>query len=232
MNTLCTICARIGSKGLKNKNLKNLNGKPLIFYTIDQAIKSKIFNKIVVSTDSKIIRNIALKYGAISLSLRSEDLSNDLTAKIDVIKDVHKESEIFFKQNFDHIIDLDVTSPLRNVSDIRQSYLSFIKNNSDNLLSVCEARKNPYFNMIEYQNGKIQRVKSLKYKIHARQQAPQVYDMNASIYIWKKKYLYSKNPFFRKNTFLYKMPFDRSIDIDTYSDWKLVKLLKNEQKKN
>ena len=183
MNVLCTICARAGSKGLKNKNIKNLNGKPLIFYTIDQAIKSKIFNKIVVSTDSKIIRNIALKYGANSLSLRSEDLSNDLTAKIDVIKDVHKESEIFFNQNFDHIIDLDVTSPLRNISDIKKSYLSFIKNNSDNLLSVCEARKNPYFNMIEFQNGKIQRVKSLKYNIHARQQAPQVYEMNASIYI-------------------------------------------------
>ena len=229
MNILCTICARSGSKGLKNKNIKNLNGKPLIFYTIDQAIKSKIFDKIVVSTDSKKIRNIALKYGAISLSLRSKQLANDSISKIDVIKDVHKESEIFFKKDFDHIIDLDVTSPLRNVSDINQSYRSFKKSNSDNLLSVCEARKNPYFNMIEYQNGKIQKVKSLKYKIHARQQAPQVYEMNASIYIWKKKYLYSKNPLFRKNTLLYKMPFTRSIDIDTYSDWNLVKLLKNDQ---
>lgn len=223
MSILCTICARGNSKGLKNKNIKNLNGKPLIFYTIDQAIKSKIFDKIVVSTDSEKIRNLAVKFGAISISLRSKSLANDIAPKINVIKNLHNESEVYFNKNFEYIVDLDVTSPLRNVNDIRLSYKSFIKNKSDNLFSVSNAKKNPYFNMVEFKNGKIQKVKSHKKTINSRQQAPLVYEMNASIYIWNKKTLFSKNPLFRKNTSLYNMPYNRSIDIDTSDDWELVK---------
>ena len=80
--------------------------------------------------------------------------------------------------------------------------------------------------MLEYQNGVISRVKKLSKIISSRQQAPKIFEMNASIYIWKRNVLYSKNPFFRKKTILYEMPFERSIDIDSISDWNLVKLFK------
>ena len=86
MNILCTICARAGSKGIKNKNIKLLNGKPLIYYTIQQAVKSKIFKNIVVSTDSKI-QKISIKFGASSWFLRQANLSGDNISKIKVIRD-------------------------------------------------------------------------------------------------------------------------------------------------
>ena len=226
MNILCSICARSGSKEIPNKNIKNLYGKPLISYTIEQAIKSKLFDKILISSDSEKIIQIALKYGAECIHKRSKNLSRDNTPKIDVIKNLHSKAEIFYNKKFDVIFDLDVTSPLRKVSDIKKSYKLFLDNNSDNLLSVCLARKNPYFNMLEYQNGVISRVKKLSKIISSRQQAPKIFEMNASLYIWKRNVLYSKNPFFRKKTILYEMPFERSIDIDSISDWNLVKLFK------
>ena len=225
MKILCSICARGGSKEIPNKNIKNLNGKPLLFYTIEQAKKSKIFDKILISTDSEKIKNLAVKYGAECIFKRPKALSKDNTPKIDVIKDLHLKAEKYFNKKYDIIYDLDVTSPLRTVSDIRKSYKLFLNSNADNLLSVCNARKNPYFNMLEYQNGIISRVKNLNIKIHSRQQAPVIFEMNASLYIWKRNILHSKKPFFREKTILYNMPFERSIDIDSISDWNLVKLL-------
>ena len=226
MSILCSICARGGSKEIPNKNIKFLQGKPLISYSVEQAVKSKLFDKVLISSDSTKIIQIALKYGAECVHKRPKNLSKDNTPKIDVIRNLHSKAEIFYKKKFDIIFDLDVTSPLRKISDIKKSYKLFLDNNSDNLLSVCLARKNPYFNMLEYQNGVISRVKQLSKKINSRQQAPKIFEMNASLYIWKRNVLYSKNPFFRKKTILYEMPFERSIDIDSISDWNLVKLLK------
>lgn len=224
MSVLCTICARANSKGLKNKNIKLLKGEPLISITIKQALKSKIFDQIVVSTDSNRIKSIAQNSGAISLSLRNKKLSSDNAPKIDVIRDVCLESEKFFDKKFEYIIDLDVTSPLRKILDIKKSFDYFLESKSDNLLTICDARKNPYFNMVQIKDGIVKRVINSNKKYNSRQQAPKVYEMNASIYIWKRNILFSNNPFFRKKTYLYKMPFERSIDIDTETDWKLVNL--------
>ena len=225
MNILCTICARSGSKGLPNKNIKLMNGKPLIYYTINQAKKSNIFEDIVISTDSEKINLIGRKYGINTIPLRNKKLSGDKIAKIHVIRDAFMKAEKIFNKNYDLIFDLDVTSPLRNIQDIKNSLKLFSDNNCDNLLTVCHARKNPYFNMLEYKNGKLVKVKNNNININSRQQAPKVFEMNASIYIWKKSILFKKNPFYRKKTILYKMPFSRSIDIDTLEDWDLVKYL-------
>ena len=225
MKVLCTICARAGSKGLPNKNIKNLHGKPLIYYTVNHAIKSKIFDKILLSTDSERIKNVALKSGLDFIKFRTKKLSGDKIPKIEVIKQTLTEAEKFYKTRYDVICDLDVTSPLRSLSDIKKSFELFQSANADNLLSVCLARKNPYFNMIEFKNKKISRVKCYNKNLHSRQDAPAVYEMNASIYFWKRNILFSKNPFFRKKTVLFKMPFEKSIDIDSMSDWKIVKHL-------
>ncbi len=224
MKILCTICARGGSKGVKNKNIKNLNGKPLIYYTIRQAKNSKVFKNIVVSTDSKKIKKISEKYGADCWFKRDKELSNDNASKILVIKDALKKSEKYYNQKFDYVVDLDVSSPLRKVSDIRNSIKDFIKRKYDNLFSVCISRKSPYFNIIEKKNNKFGLIKKKK-NFFSRQKLPLTYDLNASIYIWKREILLRSNSLFNKKTGIYLMPEIRSFDIDSITDFKIVSSL-------
>ena len=248
MNILCTICARGNSKGVTDKALKKINGVPLIGITIKQALKSKIFKEVVVSTDSKKIQKTALRFGAKSWYLRPKYLSNDYSSKILAIRDALTKSEIFFDKKFDICVDLDITSPLRNINDIRKSVKYFINHkNLNNLFSVCEAKKNPYFNMVEIKNNKVHIVKKLKKKyskfkaapsskwssFYRRQSAPKVFDMNASIYIWRRSRLLNSNKLFSKDTGVYYMPPERSIDIDSLFDLLLVKqIIKYEKRKN
>jgi CMP-N-acetylneuraminic acid synthetase len=125
------------------------------------------------------------------------------------------------------VIDLDATSPLREVSDIQNSLNYFLKSKASNLITASPARKNPYFNMVEYFDGGVRLVKSVKGPAspQSRQSAPIVFDMNASIYIWKKSALFEDTFLVNKNTALYEMPEERSIDIDTMMDWRLVELI-------
>lgn len=230
MKILCTICARKNSKGLKNKNIKKLRGIPLISRTLLQAKKSKLFEDVVVSTDSEKIQFISKKLGINTWFLRPKSLSNDKTSKVPVILHALKQAEKFYKKRYDAIIDLDVTAPLRKISDIKKAYNKFKKNNFDIIISVCKSKKNPYFNMIEIKKEKIRLIKKGK-KINSRQNAPTVYDINASIYIWTRKALINKKSFFSKNTGIYVMPRERSVDIDDNDDWNLVNfyLKKNEK---
>lgn len=228
MNILCTICARGGSVGVINKALKKINGKYLIEITINQALKSKVFDEIVVSTDSKKIQKIAIKKGAKSWFLREKKLSNSYSSKIFAIRDALLKSEIKFKKKFDICIDLDITSPLRKIEDIQNALRLFLrKKRTQNLFSVCKARRNPYFNMVEIKDRRVSLIKS-SYKnnsILRRQSAPKVFDMNASIYIWKRLRLLKSNKLFSKNTDIYIMPQSRSIDIDSNFDLNLIKYL-------
>ena len=125
LEILCTICARGGSKGVYSKNIKNINGRPLISYTIRQAKKAGVFSAIVVSTDSKKISNVAKKYGAHSWFLRPKKYASDRSAKLPAIKHAFQQSEKYFKKKFDIIMDLDTTSPLRNIRDITKSLAIF-----------------------------------------------------------------------------------------------------------
>ena len=225
MKILCTLCMRSGSKGVKNKNLKLINNKPLMYYTINQAKKSKLFENIVVSTDSKKILRKAKYYGAEGWFLRPKKLASDYSTKVPVIKHALFEAEKYYKKNFDIIFDLDVTSPLRKVLDIKNAYKHFINKKADILVTGCKSRKNPYFNMTEIINNKLQIAKSFRRNIYRRQDAPVTYDLNASIYIWKRKSLVDFKSFYKAKTVLYEMPGRRSWDIDTNFDFKVVKYL-------
>lgn len=222
---LCTICARGNSKGLKNKNFKLIKNKPLIRFTIDHALKSKIFDKIVVCSDSMKILEYCNKIKNIEILKRPSKLAKDNTPKIPVIRYSLVEMEKKYKKKFDIIIDLDVTAPLRIVSDITSALKQFKNNNNQTLFSACISRRNPYFNAVEIKNRKPKPVKSLMKKIPGRQFAPKVFDMNASIYIWKRKTLLKSNTLFTKNTSIYVMPDERSLDIDNEFDFKIVKQL-------
>lgn len=224
MKILCTICARKGSKGLKNKNLLKINKKyNLIDYTLNQALKVQEINNIVVSSD--IINLKKNKNKKIFYLNRSKNLSGDKIGKLNVIRNATKISEKFFKCKYDFVIDLDVTSPLRKISDIKKAIKLFKKKKPNNLITYCDSRKNPYFNMIEKKKGKFILAKNLKKIYLRRQDAPKVYEMNASIYIWKKQFLLLSNRILNEKTIGFKMPYERSIDIDSLSDFKIVKKL-------
>jgi CMP-N,N'-diacetyllegionaminic acid synthase len=220
---LCIICARGGSKRLKNKNFKSIFGKPLIYHTIKQAIDSKIFDKIVFSTDSDKLRKMAEKFGAQAWFIRPKKLSNDKAAKMPVIRHAILEAEKKFNYKFDFICDLDVTSPLRKTNDIKNAFRKLRSSKQDMLISGNKSRKNPYFNMVQ-KNGKnsLKLVIKPKKFIVRTQDAPVTYDLNASIYFWKRDACFSQKGPFCKKTFFYEMPFNRSIDIDSLSDFKMV----------
>ena len=224
---LCVICARAGSKRLKNKNFKNLFGKPLIYHTIKQAIDSKIFDKIVFSTDSNKLQKLALKFGADAWFIRPILLSNDKAAKMPVIRHAIIEAEKKFNYKFDYVCDLDVTSPLRKINDIKSAFRKFKLSKQDMLISGNKARKNPYFNMVE-KKGKnsLKLVIKPKKFIIRTQDAPVVYELNASIYFWKRKACFKQIGPFCKKTFFYEMPYEKSIDIDNLSDFKMVEFFR------
>lgn len=226
---------RGGSQGVKKKNMKLINGKPLMYYTIKQAIKSKLFDNIVVSTDSNKILFMAKSYGAEGWFMRPKRLASSKCSKIPVIKHTLRKAEKFYNKKFKYIVDLDVTSPLRETEDIINAYKTFIKKKGDVLISVTRSRKNPYFNMVEIIKKKVKKVKIIKKKIFRRQDAPTTYDMNASIYIWNRNGLMnSKSAILEKNTtnktVFYEMPGARSIDIDSRLDFEIVEFLLKKRK--
>lgn len=227
MNILCTISMRGGSKGVPNKNLRELHGKPLMAYTIEQALESGLFKHVVVSTDSKKIAEMASRFGAEAWFLRPLSMATDEAPKIPAIRHAFLESEKYYGYIFDVLVDLDATSPLRNVGDITGAYQQFLEEDSDILITASPARKNPYFNMVEKINGRIQKVKELDKSPTRRQDAPDVYDVNASIYIWKREAILNSDTLITNKTSLYIMPEERSVDIDNDLDWQFVEFIIN-----
>ena len=158
MNILITICARGGSKGIPAKNIKVINGKPLIAYSIDltKKIQSKFNAKVALSTDDATIINTAKEFGLNTDYTRPDFLATDTAGKIDTIRDLLVYEESLIDGKYDFILDLDVTSPLRNLEDIEKALQLMInKPDAKNLFSVNPAARNPYFNMVELIDGEV-----------------------------------------------------------------------------
>lgn len=193
MKILITICARGGSKGIPGKNIKLLNGLPLIFYTIqvaNQFQKNHIGTSIVLSTDSDEIAKVAEDFGLKTNYHRPDYLAGDTVGKIDAINDVLLWQEETDNCQYDYILDLDVTSPLRNLKDLTDAFEIIQKNEKAiNLFSVSPAGRSPYFNMVEQKNnGFFSQVKQPEGLLLSRQSAPEVYDLNASFYFYKREF--------------------------------------------
>lgn len=232
MKVLCTICVRGGSQGVKNKNIIPLCGKPLIAHSILQAKESALFDYIAVSSDSKKIRDIALKWGADFVIDRPVELATSTAAKLPVIQHALREIENKLNIQFDVLLDLDATSPLRAVQDITESFNVFVNNkNASNLITGSPARRSPYFNLVEIdKNGFVNLSKKTEIPVYRRQDAPLCYDLNASIYIWRRDFLCQSSTVVSDKTIFFAMPEDRSIDIDSPLDLKIVKLLARSRK--
>ncbi|WP_127717812.1 cytidylyltransferase domain-containing protein [Halobacteriovorax sp. HLS] len=228
MKVLCSICARGGSKGVKNKNVRELNSIPLIAHSILQAKESNLFDVISVSSDCDQILSIAKEYGADFLIKRPDDLATDTSAKLPVIQHCFSESEKESGMNFDFVIDLDATSPLRKVSDIKGVFdiLQSRSEEIDNVITGCHARRSPYFNLVEENESGFSRlVKSLEKGIVRRQDSPRCFDMNASIYGWSRNALLNSDKVLMPKTVLFEMSEETAYDIDSELDFKIVELL-------
>lgn len=226
MTRICTICARGGSKGVKGKNVRLINGKPLIAYSIEQAKDSGLFDVIAVSSDSEHILEIADACGADYLIQRPEELATDTSAKLPVIRHCVNEVEQRRGQLFETMVDLDATSPLRSVDDIRNAVALFETTGAGNLITAMPARRSPYFNLIEVDDQDVVHLsKSVATPFVRRQDAPKCYDMNASIYVWRRNVLFEAPSLFNPDTKLYVMPEERSIDIDSELDFRFVEFL-------
>lgn len=227
MSRICTICARGGSKGVKNKNTRILLDKPLIAHSIQQAKKSELFELISVSSDSDEILSVAKQYGADLVIERPQEMATDQAAKLPVIRHCVSTAEEMLGKQFDIVVDLDATSPLRAIEDIVTSVQLFEENpNATNLITGTPSRRSPYFNLVEINDqGYAQLSKQLDQAIVRRQDSPKCYDMNASIYIWRKKTLLNTTSVFDSKTMLYEMPEERSIDIDSEIDFEFVSFL-------
>lgn len=222
MKVLCTICARAGSKGVANKNLRLINNKPLIVYSIEQAIATKLFDQIVVSSDSKEIREVALANGATFCVDRPAELATDTAPKLPAIKHCVENAEKKFGQ-FEVIIDLDATAPLRESSDIIGALELLQSAQADNVITGTPAHRSPYFNLVETDaNGVVSLSKPPANVVARRQDSPQCFDMNASIYVWRRQALFANENLFTSNTRLFVMPRERSLDIDSQADFEMV----------
>lgn len=224
---LAIIPARGGSKGVPRKNVKELNGKPLIFYTIDAARKSKYVNRLVVSTDDKEIAMISKNYGAELPCLRPLQLSADNSPTIDCV--IHMLNWLKENENYvpDYVCLLQCTSPLRKAEDIDGTIEKALSTNMDGAISVCEAEINPYWvNVFDGDN--------LRYflkegqKIKRRQDLPEVYRMNGAVYVIKTDILLKQKTFETDNIAGYIMSNENSIDIDTETDFKIAELFMKE----
>ena len=233
MKRLCTIGARGGSKGVKNKNIRDLLGRPLIAYSILQAKASGLFMAIAVSSDSSLFLDAAKAYGADILVERPAEMATDEAPKIPAIQHCVRIAEQVRGVTFDIIVDLDATSPLRDVEDIRRAVRLLEDRNVSTVITGAPAHRSPYFNLVELdKNGVVRLSKTLPVPIFRRQDAPKCFDMNASMDVWKRDSLFANIDVFNSDTLLYEMPPERSVDIDSELDFQIVEFLMAKREKN
>ena len=223
MKNIAIIPARSGSKGVKDKNIKELCGKPLIAYTIEAAIKSGEFDEVMVSTDSEKYAKIAKKYGAEVPFLRSAVTASDTASSWDMVEEVLNCYRGLGKE-FDSFCLLQPTSPLRTSGDICEAYNLYYDRADLAVVSVCEAEHSPLWcghlpesrELVDFIDTTAQK---------RRQDCGQFYRLNGAIYIVNVKLFEVKKNLYQKGSFAYIMSQERSVDIDTEIDFKLASII-------
>lgn len=227
---LCTICARGGSKGVPNKNLREVAGKPLLAHTVEHALGAGIFDVVAVSSDSPAILDAARRFGAQELVERPAELASDTAPKVPAIRHAVRTVEERRGVRFDTCCDLDATAPLRSADDVRQAVSLLEDRGVKNVFSVVPARRSPYFNLVEVGPDGVARLsKKLDKPVFRRQDAPACFDMNASIYVWRRDALDLADTVFLDDTAAYVMGHRSAFDIDDEVDLKVVELLLKER---
>ena len=229
MNLLFTLCARAGSKGIKGKNAGDLAGLPLAYYTLAVIDLYKEAHPdddidVVLSTDSDELMELVEASGIDHLNVgRPEELAGDKVAKIDAIRYAFQEAESRTGKHYDAVIDLDNTSPLRTLDDLERVVEKRCSSMVPVIFTVVPARRNPWFNMVIEQDGVCKKV--LESDFIARQQAPEVFDMNASIYAYSREFMQSDTPLSIEGCEYVIMTDTGVLDLDRPDDLKLMEVI-------
>jgi len=223
---IAIVPARGGSKGLPGKNIKYLLGKPMIAYTIEEALKSKDITEVIISTDCKEIEEVAIKYGAKSLFLRPEYLATDSAKAIDnyiyTIDRLNKE----FGYDIKDFILLQPTSPLRTVQDIDKSIELFKDKNADSVVSYTEEHHPIEWHKYITEDGKFENI--FEEKLLNRQEIKKSYFPNGAVFVFDYE-LIKQGKYYSDNSYAYIMPRFRSVDVDTMEDFKYIEFLLQER---
>lgn len=225
MKYIVLICARGGSKGLPGKNIKPLGGVPLIGWSINVAKKVKNISRIIVSTDSQEIADIALEYGAEVPFMRPKELSQDNSPEWLVWRHAIEYMEQH-GESVDAIVVLPATAPLRSLDDVNSCIELFKRSEVDSVITVSKASRSPYFNMIANNSDNYASlVVQPEEKIVRRQDVPEVFDMTTVAYIVSTSALKSYEGIFEGRVKSVTIPRERSIDIDVLLDFKIAECL-------
>jgi len=220
MITLGIIPARGGSKGVPKKNIRMVNGKPLIAYAVERALRAQSIDHVIVSTDSPEIAEVAKSYGAEVPFLRPSSLAEDSTPMLPVLEHAVVMCEKLYGDMIDPVILLDPTAPLRVTDDIEACLSLFRKGGVDAIISANEARRNPYFNMVSVDaDGFAALAARAERPIYRRQDAPIVYDLNTVCWVFSRETIMVIRERIPPKTRIYLVPLERAIDLDTESDF-------------
>lgn len=230
MKIVAFIFARGGSKGLPGKNIRDLNGKPLIAWSIMTAKSIGRIDRIIVSTDDVEIAKVALEYGAEVPFLRPSELATDDSPEWLAWRHAIEYLNQTEGYQPDVIVSLPATSPLRSTMDVERCIDLYLKEPIDGVITVSEASRNPYFNMVkEDVNGLSSVVCSPDSPIFRRQDAPSVYDMNTVCFVVKPSFVFKSMNLMSGSIKCVHVPKERSVDIDDLFDFKMAELLISQQ---
>ncbi len=234
MNILFTLCGRAGSKGVKGKNARDFLDVPLVWYSManialyKEKYAANDTIKVVLNTDSEPLKELVKRVHDLPVTIlhREENLAGDRVPKVAVILDCLKRAEEIFACKFDMVVDLDITSPLRTVQDVKNAIdRKRQRPEVDVVYSVAPSRRNPYFNMVKEEKGFF--CKAIPSNFTTRQEAPVFYDMNASIYAYSPDALRNKEQatFFNSNCDAVVMKDTGILDIDSEEDYELMQVI-------
>lgn len=223
---LAIIPARGGSKGLHRKNIRLMAGKPLIAWTMEEARKSFYIDRLIVSSDSEEIINAAKKYGVEAPFVRPSELAGDASKSIDVVKHGLE----YFGSEFDVVIVLQPTSPLRTHKDIDGAFELMIKKGARAVVSVCETEHPVQWTGTLNEDLNMRDFLDPAFKNLSRQELRKTYRLNGAIYIAERDYLYLTGGFIGEGTYAFIMEKKNSVDIDDIVDFKLAEILLKDRK--
>ena len=222
---IAIIPARGGSKGIPRKNIKLLEGKPLIAYTIEAALQAKSVNRVIVSTEDQEIAKIAKKYGGEIPFMRPKELATDTSSAPDVYIYVIKQLEKILNKKIESFIALLPTSPLRTGRDIDRAVEIFLEKKADSVISVNEAPHPPSWFLKLNENGVLTNFFNKPMIMKNRQEEPKAFIPNGAIYVLNADVFRNKRTYYTNKTYAYILPPERSIDIDDNIDFALAEML-------
>ncbi len=223
---LAITLARGGSKEVKNKNIRKINGKPLIWFTIKEALKSKLIDQYIVSTDNQAIKKISQKYGAEVPFLRPKKFSTDKASSVEALQHAVKYLETKENKKFDIIVELMCTNPLKNFQDIDNVIKKIIKTNSDTVIAVHNIQDHHPRRLKKIINDKITDFMEEKPESRRQDLKPLAYVRSGSIYAIQRDFLMKKNRRYgSRNSRPYILPISRVINIDTELDFLTAELI-------